>query len=189
MNAISRRNTIALGAMLAIVMCLTRGSHFATAYQLPDASWAVFFLIGFYFRQRAILPSFLALAALVDCVSVTQLGVDNYCLTPAYIFLLPAYAALWYAGRWMAKRHALTLRSLPAFAAAAALGALACELISSGSFYFLGGRFADTSLQEFGSRLLQYFPGDLGGTAFYLGCAAAVHLLVSGLRHTHPAAQ
>ena len=189
MHALSRRNAFVLAAVLSAIMWLTRGNHFASPVHLPDASWAIFFLAGFYFRPRAMLPLFLAQAALVDCLATTQFGVSNYCVTPAYIFLLPAYSALWLAGRWFAAHYRLHVRTLPYFAAAALAGTAVCELVSSGSFYFLGGRFADSSLGEFGSRLVQYFPADLGGAAFYLGCAAAIHFLITSFRHTHPAAQ
>lgn len=182
MSTLSRRHSLGLAAALAALMAITRGSHFGSTALLPDASWAVFFLLGFYFRQRALLPLFLALAAGVDCLAVGQGGVDNYCLTPAYVFLLPAYASLWLAGRSFGARHRLELRTLPRFAVTAFAATFVCELVSSGSFYFLGGRFADASLHEFGSRLVQYFPLDLAGCALYLGCAAALHLLASHAR-------
>lgn len=177
---LSRYGAIILVGALSILMWATRGNHFVSPTHLPDASWAIFFLLGLYFRGRTMLVLFLAQAALIDYVAVTQFGGDNYCLTPAYVFLIPAYSALWYAGRWSAQHFALSARNLPRFVATAFAGTLACEVISSGSFYFLGSRFADTSLAEFGSRLVQYFPGDLGGVALYLGVAALVQLLLAG---------
>jgi hypothetical protein len=189
MHALTRRNALILAVALSAIMWLTRGNHFASPVHLPDASWAIFFLAGFYFRQRAVLALFLVQAALVDCLVTTQFGVSNYCVTPAYIFLLPAYSALWLTGHWFAAHYRLNMRSLPYFAAAALAGTAACELVSSGSFYFLGGRFAETSLGEFATRLVEYFPADLGGAALYLGCATAIHLLISSIRPAHPAAQ
>lgn len=183
MTTFSKRNAIALALVFSLVMWATRGHHVATLTHLPDASWAIFFLLGFYFRQRIVLPLFLAQAALVDYLAITQFGTSDYCVTSAYAFLLPAYASLWLAGHWYAGHHRFELRSLPLFAAAALAGTAACELISSGSFYFLGGRFADTSLSEFGQRLVQYFPSDLASVALYLGVAALIHTLVAGTQH------
>lgn len=177
---LSRYGTLALAGALSVLMWATRGNHFISPTHLPDASWAIFFLLGFYFRQRAMLPLFLAQAALIDYVAITQWGASSFCVTPAYVFLAPAYAALWYAGRRSAQRLEISAHNLPRFAAAAFVGTLVCELISSGSFYFLGGRFADTHLSEFGARLVAYFPGDLGGVALYLGVAALMHLVLAG---------
>lgn len=180
--SLSKFSTLALAVALSAVMWMTRGHHAASLTHLPDASWAIFFLAGFYFRQRMLLPLFLAQAALVDYLSIAVVGVDDYCVTAAYAFLLPAYSALWLAGRWYAAHYRFNVRSLPLVAAAATVGAFVCELVSSGSFYFLGGRFADTSLLEFGQRLVQYFPSDLGNVALYLGCAALVHVLFASLK-------
>lgn len=189
MSTYSRPHSLGLVAALAGLMVLTRGSHFGSAALLPDASWAVFFLLGFYFRERTLLPLFLALAAAVDYLAVTQGGVDNYCLTPAYGFLIPAYSVLWLAGRIFAAHHRLELHTLFRFAVTAFAVTFVCEVISSGSFYFFGGRFADTSLQVFGERLVQYFPLDLAGCALYLGGGAALHLLANGTRQPHIAGQ
>lgn len=178
----SKRNAIILAVVLTVVMWATRGHHVATLTHLPDASWAIFFLLGFYFRNRVLLPLFLAQAALVDYLAITQFGTSDYCVTPAYAFLLPAYSALWLAGRWYAARCQFQVRSLPLFAAAAVAGGAVCELISSGSFYFLGGRFADTSLAEFASRLLRYFPTNLENVALYLGLAALIHVLIASMQ-------
>lgn len=189
MYILSKRNAVILAIVMSTVMWVTRGHHIATLTHLPDASWAIFFLLGFYFRQRMMLPVFLAQAALVDYVAITQFGIDDYCVTAAYAFLLPAYFSLWLAGRWYAARYQLHARSLPMFAAAALAGTAACELISSGSFYFLGGRFADTSLTEFSSRLAQYFPGNLASVALYLGIAALIHVLIVSAQHSTSPAQ
>lgn len=189
MFSLSKHNTAILAIVLSILMWATRDHHVATVTHLPDASWAIFFLLGFYFRQRLLLPLFLAEAALVDYVAITQFGIDDYCVTSAYAFLLPAYSSLWLAGRWYAARHQFHARSLPLFAAAVLTGTAACELVSSGGFYFLGGRFANASLTEFSSRLMQYFPGNLESAALYLGVAALIHVLFVSMRHSATAPQ
>lgn len=189
MFILSKRNTVILTIVLSTVMWITRDHHAATFTHMPDASWAIFFLLGFYFRQRVMLPLFLAQAALADYFAITQFGIDDYCVTAAYAFLLPAYFSLWLAGRWYAAHYQFHARSLPLFAAAALAGTAACELISSSSFYFLGGRFAETSLPEFSSRLMQYFPGNLASVALYLGVAALIHVLVVSTQHSASPAQ
>ncbi len=185
----SKHNAIILATVLSVTMWATRGHHVATLTHLPDASWAIFLMLGFYFRSRMLLPIFLAQAALIDYLSITQFGTSDYCVTTAYVFLLPAYSTLWLAGRWYAARYQFQVRSLPLFAAAAVTGGAVCELISSGSFYFLGGRFADTSLAEFASRLVHYFPANLENVALYLGLAALIHALIVGRQHSTAANQ
>jgi len=178
MPTLTKRNSVIAAVALSLAMWATRGHHVATLTHLPDASWAIFFLAGFYFRSRLLLPAFLAQAAVIDYLAITQFGVNDYCVTPAYAFLLPAYSAMWIAGRWCAVHCRSGLRSLPLFGAAALAGSAACELISSGSFYFLGGRSADAGLAEFARMLAQYFPADLANVALYLGAAALIHALL-----------
>jgi hypothetical protein len=179
MFKLSGRSAAIFVIILAVAMAITRGHHFATLTHLPDASWAIFFLLGFYFRNYLLFPLFLALAALMDCLAVTQFGVSNYCLTPAYPFLIPAYLALWLAGRWLAAHCRFDLRSLLLAALSVSGGAAVCELVSSGSFYFLGGRYDNTSLPGFAQMLVQYFPSDLGNVTLYVGIATAIHALVN----------
>jgi hypothetical protein len=57
-------------------------------------------------------------------------------------------------------------------------GTALSELLSSGGFYFFSGRFAETSLTEFGTRLINYFPHALEGMALYVGAAAIAHALL-----------
>ena len=73
-------------AILAIVMLATRVNHFSA---LPDASWAVFFVAGFYLRGSArwAFPLLMALAVLIDFFVITGQGIDfwsHYCVSIAY---------------------------------------------------------------------------------------------------------
>ncbi|WP_045223817.1 hypothetical protein [Methyloterricola oryzae] len=164
---------IALG--LCLLMAATRSHHFASATHLPDASWAVFFLAGFYVRRLWMLAGLMLLAGVSDYLAVAAFGVNDFCISAAYGFLVPAYAALWFAGRWYASRHRMQWASLLPFAASATAGAVAAELLSSGGFYVFSGRFADLSLATFGERLALYFPQNLEGLALYLGVAVIAH--------------
>ncbi len=116
-----------------------------------------------------------AVAAL-DVASVTWGGVSNFCVSPAYGFLLPAYGALWYAGRWYAGYHRDAAATLFPLALSVLLGTAICELVSSGGFYFLSGRFEQTSVQEFAGRFAEYFPRSLSSLLFYVGVAGVIHV-------------
>lgn len=123
----------AIGLSLALLMALTRFDHFGSAVSLPDASLAVFFLAGFYLPALAF-PALLLEAAAIDYLATAVGGVSDWCITPAYSFLAFAYGALWLAGRWYSRRHALAWRSLLPFAGAAVVATLAAFVISNASF-------------------------------------------------------
>ncbi|WP_372695558.1 hypothetical protein [Immundisolibacter sp.] len=173
------------GLLLAALMLATRSHHFASPLHLPDASWAVFFLAGALLPGWRPLAGLLGLAAVIDYVAIAFGGVSAFCVSPAYAALVPAYGALYAAGRWYARRHRPAASSLLPFAGAALTGTAVCELLSSGAFYVFSGRFAEPTLAQFGERLLRYFPLALEGMALYLGAAlvvAAVVLAVGGSR-------
>ncbi len=177
MNDKTDRHTALIALALALLMAATRSHHFAATLHLPDASWAVFFLAGFYLRPLWVLPALLALAGASDYVAITAFGVSDFCVSPAYGFLLPAYGALWLAGRWYAGRHRFALSTSIPLAGSVVIGAAVCEIISSGGFYFFSGRFSETSLVEFGLRLGKYFPPSLVSLIFWMGIAIVVHIL------------
>ncbi|MGR9107143.1 MAG: hypothetical protein ACU843_09465 [Gammaproteobacteria bacterium] len=175
----STSNQLTIGSILVLLIVATRGHHFASLTNLPGASWAAFFLAGIYLRPVAAFAGLLALTWILDFAAVRFGGVSSYCISPAYVFLLPAYGSLWLAGRWYAARHCFAWRSLGLLACAMLVGGLACELLSSGGFYLFSGRFAESSLAEFGGRLLQYFPPYLESLSFYVGVAALAHVLLA----------
>jgi hypothetical protein len=184
MTPLSARNQVYVGLALAALMLTTRSHHFASVHHLPDASWAVFFLAGVWLRPAWTFPVLLAGAAATDYVAITVFGVSSFCVTPAYVMLLPAYGALWLAGRWFAGRGHEGWSALAPLAAAVTLSATVAELLSSGGFYFLGGRFADPTLAEFGGRFATYFPHNLLTMALYVGVAGVVYvaILLAGSR-------
>lgn len=175
MLTLSFRNQIIIVSLLALLMILTRSHHFASIHNLADASWAIFFLAGIYLRSAWPLPGFLALSWWLDFAAYTWGGVSDFCLTPAYVFLLPAYASLWLAGRWYARRHQFAWSTMMPLSISIMAGLILCELFSSGGFYFFSGRFTDTTLSAFGGQLIQYFPLYIETFVFYVSIAALTH--------------
>lgn len=175
MTTLTTRQQTLVGLLLAAAMAATRSHHFADLHHLPDASWAVFFLAGFYLRQGWSFAALCLLAVTSDYIAITWGGVSSFCVSPAYVLLLPAYAALWLAGRWYAKRHRQTLSTLAPLGLAVVGSATVAELLTSGGFYFLSGRYPDATLAEFLPRLVKYFPGMLSTLLLYVACAAAIH--------------
>jgi hypothetical protein len=173
------RHQIAVGIAFAALMIATRGQHFPTVKQvLPSASWAVFFLAGVYLRPVWALAALFGLASFLDFAAINWQGVSDYCVSPAYIALIPAYGALWLGGRWFAGRYSEKPIALLWLGASVLVSTFVCELISSGSFYFFSGRFAEPTLVEFANRIVKYFPTFLGSTAFWIATTALVHTAV-----------
>jgi hypothetical protein len=176
---LDKRYQLLIGLALAALMIATRGHHFASISHLPSASWAVFFLAGVYLASGWSFVGLLALAFGLDLAAVTWGGVDNFCVSSAYPFLLPAYGSLWLAGRWFAKRYSFSLQALPRLGISLLGGATLAELFSSGGFYFFSGRYAEPTLAEFGARLAKYFPHALQSLAFWMGIAIIIHLALA----------
>ncbi|CAG4884073.1 conserved membrane protein of unknown function [Georgfuchsia toluolica] len=176
--SVSARQQYAIGGMLALLLVATRGHHFPTLHNmLPSASGAVFFLAGMYLRPLAGFALLFALAACVDYAAIVWGGVSSFCVSSAYAALLPAYGSLWLAGRMYANRCGLNSIALLPLAASVFIGAVSCELISSGSFYAFSGRFAEPTWIGFSMRLAQYFPASLTSLAFWVSAVAAIQTL------------
>ncbi|MGE0810496.1 MAG: hypothetical protein AB7N69_07750 [Immundisolibacter sp.] len=185
MNKLPVSRPLPVGLALAALMLATRSHHFASPLHLPDASWAVFFLAGALLPGWRPLAALLGLAAAVDFLAIAFGGVSAFCVSPAYAALIPAYGALFAAGRLYTRWHRPAVSSLVPFATTALAGTLACELLSSGAFYVFSGRFAELSLATFGARLVQYLPLSVEGTALYLGAAAIVYAVIAALPGRH----
>ncbi|MFA5241859.1 MAG: hypothetical protein WC029_06360 [Sulfuricella sp.] len=179
MLSLTTRQQLAIGFALALLMALTRSHHWATLHSLPDASWAVFFIVGFYLRSLWIAPALMLGAVLIDYAAITWGGVSDFCISPAYWLLIPAYASLFLAGRVYARHHRLSWSALPWLLGCALAGALLAELFSSGGFYFFSGEFAAPSLGEFFPRLVAFFPRTLSTMAAYIGLATVIHVAVA----------
>jgi len=169
----SSRFSILLWVSLIAVMIATRFHHFGTALNLPDASMAVFFLGGLSLRKHRYFGMFMALAVVLDWVSVSYAGVSDFCVTPAYSFLLPAYAVLWYGGRLYADRLCASPGALTGALVTALVAASMSFAISNGAFYWLGGRYAQPHMSEYLARLWQWGPLFVRTTLTYVVVALA----------------
>ena len=148
------RNAL-LFVLLASLLVATRLNLPASLTHLgpiPDASWAAFFLGGFYLRNasRWAFPVFMALSVLVDYVVISGQGMDffaHYCMSAAYWFLVPAYFALWAGGMLVSRFHqGANARALAVLLASLVVSVTVCHLLSQGSFYWLGDSVSDPTL-------------------------------------------
>ena len=182
----------AILTLLAAVMAATRVHHFAA---VPDASWAVFFLGGFYLHRwtRWAFPLLMALAVVIDWIVISGSGVDfwsHYCVSPGYWALLPAHLAMW-AGGWWLQRHAgtLDLRALGLLAVSVAVATTVCHLFAQGGFYWASPVVAEPTVAGWWKNYTDWLWPYLRVTATYVGIAALVHVAVLRLLPASRAAE
>lgn len=173
------RQTLATGVALVALMAVTRSSHIGDWSSFPDASWAIFFLAGMWLAPRFWLPLLIAFGVAIDWFATSVGGVSDYCMTPAYWLMLPTYAALWGAGRMVARK------SLPVVAAGVVGAAVMAEVISGGSFYFLSGYQATPTLAGYATEFGKYFPTSLAVMAAYVAVALLVQAALRVARPAH----
>lgn len=173
-------------AALALLMAATRYNHFGSSVSLPDASLAVFLLAGFV-MARLSWPALLVFVLLlleaggIDYYAINVAGVSDWCVTPAYWFLIPTYACMWLGGRWFAARQHYTVRSLALFGGVSWLATTAAFLISNASFFLLSGRHTEMSAAEYAGKVAQYYPPYLSGSLIYLALASMIYIMLHSL--------
>lgn len=175
---LSRNISLAFFGGLALLMFITRFQPLEHFLELPDASWAVFFIAGFYLRGHArwAFPLLMLEAALIDGIATGLLGVSDFCITPAYGFLIPTHAVMWFGGHWLRGCAQEDLPGLVRLAGAAFVCTSLAYLISNGGFYWFGGRYAEPHVTEYLARAAQYYRGFLLVPCAYIATAALLHV-------------
>ncbi|MBE2210235.1 MAG: hypothetical protein IAE66_01415 [Xanthomonadaceae bacterium] len=174
----SRGADLSILIALALVMVATRFNHFAA---IPDASWAVFFVGGFYLRRwtKWAFPLLMALAVFIDWAVITSQGIDfwsHYCVSPGYWMLVPAYFSLWFGGMWLAKQEGSIGARLGKLALAVVASVAACQLFAQGGFYWLSDVVADKTVAGWAKNYFDWVGPYLMTTAMYVGGALALHV-------------
>lgn len=180
---LNSRNAILAFLGLALVMVATRFPGLASNWHLQDASWALFFVAGFYLREqwRWAFPAFIVIAVAIDLIAIRFYGIDNYCVTVAYWFIVPAYGALWLGGHWLSGRASLDARGLLLLAASLVISVSVCYLISNGSFYWLSGRAVNPSLDGWAANFAGWYWPFARVSLAYVAVAAFLHVLIAKL--------
>jgi hypothetical protein len=168
---------LAIGLLAVIV--LTRTQHFGSAVYLPDATLAVLFLGGLLVARSGWLGLALLVAFGMDAYALGWKGVSDYCMSPGYWGLIPTYALVWGAGRWLAKREKpFAVLPYALFGWAAASTAF---VLSNAFWYGFSDKVATMPVVAFAEAIGQYYLPYVGYTLMYLGLAwVAYSFLVSG---------
>lgn len=164
---------------LIALMVLTRFHHFGDVLHLPDASLVVFFFAGFY-RKKIFLPFLLVLAGLIDTIAIAN-GTSSWCVSPAYVFLIPSYAVMWFAGRYCSAFKALKITELAMQFGVLTLATSIAFAISNGSFYLLSGRYTDLSWGQYVARVVLYYPPYISSVLLYAVLGYGIMTLVKAL--------
>jgi len=184
MKAHNLINQKATGFLLIGLLLLTRsgivGSHFGSSLNPPDASWAVFWLMGALVAGRQWLIALLIACIAADLIAVTN-GIGTECFTAAYAFLLPAYLSLWAAGQWFSKQSLPTNYSWVAGIYSVMLGVTACFAVSNLGMFLTSSSTSNLSLFGYSQAVAQYFPLYLTTTSLYVGIAYCVIYATSRL--------
>jgi hypothetical protein len=179
---LSQPQRLGIFIVLALVMAGTRINHFGA---LPDASWAVFFVAGFYLRgsMRWAFPVLMALAVLVDFLVIRGQGLNfwsHYCVSAGYWFLIAAYAAMWAGGSVLrAQEKGIGLRELGLLGMTLVVATSVCFVVSNGGFYWLSDSVASPSMSGWMQNMSEWFLPYLGTSAIYVGIASCVHAIAA----------
>jgi hypothetical protein len=197
---------VRLWCMFALAILLTRSMQFAFPAAPPDATLAVLLLGGMWIRRWPGFVGLMAAAFAADWIATGTLGVPDFCFSPAYAGLVPAYLAAWGCGWWLQRRWpqaslggsaATPPREkrggdLLAWLAAALVASASAFTISNAFWYAFSESFAGWSVARFSVNVLPYFASYASATLAYVALAWALRLAArysARLRSPEPAAE
>ena len=166
------KNLTLIGIALVALILLTRTSHFGTSVLLPDATIAALFLTGIFMKKLRWLAISIVVAFAVDFYALGFAGVSDYCMSLGYWGLIPTYAMVWGAGRYIAKQdHPF---ALTVFVPAALLSTSLAFILSNAFWYAFSDKVNTLTVMEFSQRVAHYYTPYLSYTIFYIGSAWVV---------------
>jgi hypothetical protein len=170
-----------LTVLLVALVLVTRTNYSSAVIDTPDISLAAFFIAGLWIPSLLAFVLLFGAAALADQLSFMA-GVSDWCFTPAYVFLVPTYFSLWYAGYLCRKADFFQVAGAVKIAVYFVLAVVVAYLISSYSFYFFSGRLTPTTAMQYTQGLAKYFwhpyfSWAAAYTVLALGIAAAARLV------------
>ncbi|MGY1459691.1 hypothetical protein ACW5F0_13780 [Luteimonas sp. A534] len=183
-------------SLLVLLMAATRSHVFTHFTPVPDATWAAFFIGGFYLRAwaRWAFPALMALAVVIDYIVISGQGLNffaHYCVSPGYWMLVPAHAGMWAGGHWLRSRHdGADFRALARLAGVLVLATAACHLFAQGGFYWLSPAVAEPTFAGWAANYGHWFAPYLGATAMFVAAAALAQVVSESVaRNAGPARQ
>ena len=182
-------------SLLVLLMAATRSHVFSHFTPVPDATWAAFFVGGFYLRAwaRWAFPALMALAVVIDYLVISGQGMNffaHYCVSPGYWMLVPAYAAMWAGGHWLRSRYdGASFGALARTAAVLVPATAICHLFAQGGFYWLSSAVAEPGFAGWAANYGHWFPSYLAATAMFVAVAAVAQAVSEVVARNAGAAQ
>ena len=169
-----RVTPVRLWFVFAVLILLTRSTHLAFAAALPDATIALMLLGGMWIRRWPGFAGLMAMAFAADWLATGTLGVPDYCLSPAYAGLVPAYLAVWLCGWWLQAKspHASLLAWLGTTLVASSIS----FMVSNAFWYAFSEGFNGWPVARFAVDVLPYYPAYAGTALAYVALAWFVRL-------------
>lgn len=161
---------LAIAAVIAFFMLLTRGSHVLTQVALPDASLVLFLLGGLCLKRATWFMAFFVLATVIDFGAAAFDPAQGFCLTDGYWGLIPAYGAMWLGGLWLSQQRDVFAPNVKAVSTYMLVGfssTLIAFIISTQTYYLFSGRFPAQGLIESMQHGWEYWPNWMGFSAMY----------------------
>ena len=148
---------------LFFLMALTRNSHSLTAFSLPDATMALFFIGGFHLKDLRWFAGLFLLSTLIDAITSYTDPSMNLWLNISYFGMIFAYGAMWLGGYITIK-----VKSLIYLFIISVVSTLIGFIISTQTFNLLSGRFPDMNIKQSIQTGWEYLPQSLLYTIVYL---------------------
>ena len=179
-NVTTKLTTYLAPMSLVLIMALTRFQHFGDSLHLPDASLAVFFLAGLYqstvLKRKTVFIILLLMAGIIDFAAI-QTGTSAWCISPAYVFLVPTYLVMWSVGHYCTQFQHASAYSLVKTLGWVAIASTAAFFISNMSFYQFSGRYTELPIKSYLLDIAHYYPNYVGYTLIYAVLGYAVMII------------
>ena len=182
----TKQNSILISLMLIALILLTRTNHFGSSVFLPDATLAALFFGGLMMKNIRWFALAMVAAVGMDFYALGFAGVSDYCMSLGYWGLIPTYAVVWGAGRWLAKQQKPF--ALSNYIATAWVATSVAFLMSNAFWYLFSDKVNTLSVVEFSQRVAKYYTPYLSHTVVYLGLAWLAYGAIKSLSYKKQAA-
>ena len=159
-------------AVLVFIMALTRNSHSLTSLNLPDATFAIFFIGGYSFKNIRWFSFFLLLSTLIDATSSLISPSMNLWQNISYFGVIFAYGAMWLGGFLSAKNKPSIY-----FLTGSMISTTITFVISTQTYNLLSGTFPNITIRESIQTGWEYLLQSLIYTMSYLLAYWGIHSL------------
>jgi hypothetical protein len=159
-------------AALVFLMALTRNGHSLTSLSLPDATFAIFFISGYSFKNIRWFSFLFLLSTLIDASTSLVNPSMNLWHNISYFGMIFTYGAMWLGGFLLTK-----VKSSIYFLISSLLSTVIAFIISTQTYNLLSGAFPDINIKESIQSGWEYLPQSLIYTMSYLMAYWGIQLL------------